>query len=95
MTFWSVFGWIAAIAPGVWIPLQVNMSAYIRSLWAQRPGHGFFFRAEYEERFASLLEQRENDPGFIGNPYRRYGGRSLHQRSHGEASQGGGLFTQK
>ena len=62
-----------------------ELGPYLRSIWTQRPGHGFFFRAEFEERFASLLEQREHDPGFVGDPYRRYGGRSLHQRSHGEA----------
>ena len=64
---------------------ESELAPFLRSSWTQRPGHGFFFRAEYEERFASLLEQRENDPDFIGDPYRRYGGRSLHQRSHGEA----------
>ena len=64
---------------------ESELAPFLRSSWVQRPGHGFFFRAEFEERFASLLDQRKDDPGFIGDPYRRYGGRSLHQRSHGEA----------
>lgn len=46
---------------------------------------GFFLRAENLVRFADLLEQRERDPDFYGNPYRAYGGRSMHQQSHGEA----------
>ena len=62
-----------------------ELASFLRSSWAQRPGHGFFFRAEFEERFASLLDQRRDDPSFAGDPYRLYGGRSLHQRSHGEA----------
>ena len=37
--------------------------------------------------FASLLDARDVDPDFRlwGDPYERYGGRSLHTRSHGEA----------
>lgn len=46
---------------------------------------GFFLRAENLVRFADLLEQREHDPDFYGDPYRAYGGRSMHQQSHGEA----------
>ena len=64
---------------------ESELAPFLRSSWAQRPAHGFFFRAEFEERFASLLDQRKDDPGFVGDPYRRYGGRSLHRRSHGEA----------
>src|SRR5687767_7231364 len=29
--------------------------------------------------------ERRNDPDILGDPYARYGGRSLHARSHGEA----------
>jgi len=32
-----------------------------------------------------LLDQRRADPEFLGDPYARYGGQSLHTRSHGEA----------
>jgi predicted ATPase len=46
---------------------------------------GFFLRAENLVRFADLLEQREQDPDFYGDPYRAYGGRSMHRQSHGEA----------
>ncbi len=64
---------------------ESELGPFLRSTWTMRPGHGFFFRAEYEERFATLLEQRKDDPDFLGDPYRRYGGQSLHRRSHGEA----------
>jgi predicted ATPase len=43
------------------------------------------FRQAADTRLADLLEERERDPDFRGNPYFSYGGRSLHQRSHGEA----------
>ena len=64
---------------------ESELAPYLRSGWAQRPGPGFFFRAEFEERFASLLDSRKDDVYFNGDPYQRYGGRSLHERSHGEA----------
>lgn len=64
---------------------ESELAPYLRSGWTQRPGHGFFFRAEFEERFASLLDSRRDDRDFIGDSYSRYGGRSLHERSHGEA----------
>jgi predicted ATPase len=35
--------------------------------------------------FADMLDDRRDDPDFLGDPYGRYGGRSLHARSHGEA----------
>lgn len=63
-------------------------SEFARALIAaffHRVHDGFFVRAENLVRFADLLEQRERDPDFHGNPYRAYGGRSMHQQSHGEA----------
>jgi predicted ATPase len=52
---------------------------------SNRVHDGFFLRAENLVRFADLLEERERDPDFYGDPYRAYGGRSMHQQSHGEA----------
>ncbi len=57
----------------------------LRPSFSRRPKDGYFFRAEYQAHFASLLDQRREDPDFIGDPYSRYGGRSLHAQSHGEA----------
>ena len=51
----------------------------------KRPRDGYFFRAEYYAQFASLLDARKEDEGFKGDPYMRYGGQSLHTRSHGES----------
>jgi predicted ATPase len=62
-----------------------RLAAALRPNFRERPWDGYFVRAENLVRLADLLEQRERDPDFTGNPYFSYGGRSLHQRSHGEA----------
>jgi len=62
-----------------------RLAAALRPSFRERPWDGYFVRAENLVRLADLLEQRERDPDFRGNPYFSYGGRSLHQRSHGEA----------
>lgn len=62
-----------------------ELAPALRASFIQKPRDGYFFRAEFQAHFASLLEARQNDPDFHGDPYARYGGRSLHTRSHGEA----------
>lgn len=62
-----------------------ELAPLLRASFVRRPRDGYFFRAEYQAHFASLLEQRRADPDFMGDPYARFGGRSLHTRSHGEA----------
>lgn len=57
----------------------------LRMAFTKRPRDGYFFRAELQAHFASLLDQRRDDPDFRGDPYGRYGGRPLHTQSHGEA----------
>lgn len=57
----------------------------IRLAFIKQPKDRYFFRADTQAHFASLLDQRRNDPNFYGNPYMGYGGRSLHEMSHGEA----------
>lgn len=61
------------------------LASALRPSFKQRPRDGYFFRAEFHAHFASLLEQRRSDPDFRGDPYKYYGGKSLHERSHGEA----------
>ncbi|HVG26447.1 MAG TPA: AAA family ATPase, partial [Acidobacteriaceae bacterium] len=61
------------------------LSRAIRPSFRQQPRDGFFLRAEFAAHFASLLDERRNDPDFLGDPYSLYGGKSLHARSHGEA----------
>jgi predicted ATPase len=62
-----------------------ELALALKASFRRRPKDGYFFRAEYQAHFASLLEQREADPDFFGNPFPRFGGRSLHMCSHGEA----------
>jgi predicted ATPase len=55
---------------------------YIRLSWLPKVSQGFFLRAETFYHFASHLDALEREgPGLLW----RYGGRSLHQQSHGEA----------
>src|SRR5262249_31124014 len=62
-----------------------DLARAMRPRFRHRPRDGFFFRAETLVNFATLLEQRRDDPDFPGDPDMRYGGQSLHHRSHGEA----------
>jgi predicted ATPase len=63
-----------------------ELATSLRPSFRRRPRDGYFFRAEFQAHFATLLEERQADPNFIGgDPFARYGGRSLHMRSHGEA----------
>lgn len=64
---------------------EAALTTALRPAFRKRPRDGYFFRAEFQSHFASLLDRRRRDPDFIGDPYGRYGGRSLYTRSHGEA----------
>src|SRR5688572_12828047 len=64
---------------------QSELAPFVRGSFKRRPPDGYFFRAEFQTHFATLLEERRADPDFWEDPYARYGGRSLHTRSHGEA----------
>lgn len=63
------------------------LARFLRPSFRRRPPDAYFLRAEFQAHFASLLDARSGDPDFrtSGDPYARYGGRSLHTRSHGEA----------
>jgi len=49
-----------------------------------RPMDGFFLRAESLYNFATELDDLEKDP-YCANGYFNYGGKSLHEQSHGES----------
>lgn len=49
-----------------------------------RPMDGFFLRAESFFNFATEMDDLEKEP-FCANGYFSYGGKSLHQQSHGES----------
>jgi predicted ATPase len=57
----------------------------LRPVFRRRPRDAYFLRSEFQANFASLLDRRKDDPDFKGDAYGSYGGRSLHERSHGEA----------
>ena len=67
----------------------------------KRPRDGFFLRAESFFNVATEIEQLDDEPGFGPPIISSYGGKSLHEQSHGEsflaliANQfdGGGLFV--
>src|SRR5262249_8423149 len=62
-----------------------RLAQALRPAFRRRPPDAYFLRAEFQGHFASLLDARDADPDFWDDPYARYGGRSLHTRSHGEA----------
>jgi predicted ATPase len=64
---------------------ESSLANVLRPSFRRQPRDGFFLRAEFAAHFASLLDDRKADPWFFGDPYERYGGQSLHTRSHGEA----------
>ena len=64
---------------------QAALTPFLRAGFRRKPRDGYFFRAEHQAHLAALLEAREKDPEFLGNPYGLYGGKSLLTRSHGEA----------
>jgi len=61
------------------------LAAALRPEFRRRPPDAYFLRSEFQAHFASLLDARRDDPDFVDDPYARYGGQSLHTRSHGEA----------
>jgi predicted ATPase len=61
------------------------LAPVLRPTFRRQPPDAYFLRAELQAHLASLLDARRDDPEFLGDPYGRYGGQSLHTRSHGEA----------
>jgi predicted ATPase len=61
-----------------------SLGQYLRLSWLLKINNGFFLRAETFYDFASYLEklQRENPAIDV---FRAYGGKSLHEQSHGES----------
>ena len=56
----------------------------LRLAWDKRTGEGFYFRAESLYSFASRIDDLDSDPGRGGLIRDAYGGKSLHEHSHGE-----------
>lgn len=64
---------------------QSVLAKSLRLALKKHPKDRYFFRAETQAHFASLLDHRRDDPEFGDNPYKLYGGKSLHNMSHGES----------
>jgi predicted ATPase len=62
-----------------------GLAPALRPSFRRKPRDGFFLRAEFHAYFATLLDARDRDPDFKGDPYARVGGKSLHAQSHGES----------
>jgi predicted ATPase len=61
---------------------EAILGEYIRLSWLPKINHGFFLRAESFYNFANHIDEiAEEDPGV----YQYYGGKSLHEQSHGES----------
>ncbi|MET3287814.1 UNVERIFIED_CONTAM: putative ATPase [Brevibacillus sp. OAP136] len=63
---------------------------YIRLSWLPKMTQGFFLRAESFYQFASHVDETAR---LALRPYEAYGGKSLHEQSHGEAFLA--LFTHR
>lgn len=65
---------------------EVGIQKFAESLtlsWTQKPKDAYFFRAESFHNVANFLDILEREAG--GNVYKAYGGKSLHDQSHGES----------
>ena len=64
---------------------EYELAAHLRVIrGARRPGTDYFLRAESLFNVATSLDEMRHAPGGAGT-YRSYGGRSLHEQSHGES----------
>lgn len=65
---------------------EANLGSYIRLSWMPKVTNGFFLRAESFYQFAVHIDRlAEENPGERKRIYASYGGKSLHEQSHGES----------
>lgn len=63
-----------------------ELHEYIRLVrGVRKPRDGFFFRAESYYNLATNIDELDRAPSFGGRIIDSYGGKSLHQQSHGES----------
>ncbi|KIL51516.1 ATPase AAA [Jeotgalibacillus alimentarius] len=60
------------------------LGPYLRLSWMPKVTNGFFLRAESFYQFATHLDELDQDD-LEGLTYQSYGGKSLHEQSHGES----------
>ena len=67
-------------------PSHSDLYKYLRIVRShKRPKDGFFLRAESFFNLATNIEQLDAEPSFTPPVTESYGGRSLHEQSHGES----------
>lgn len=67
-------------------PSHSNLHQYLRvAKGIKRPKTGFFLRAESFFNVATEIEQLDDEPSFGPPVIDSYGGKSLHEQSHGES----------
>lgn len=67
---------------------ESSLSDALRLAWSKKMNAGFFLRAESFFNFAAHLDVAKEFAKLhpqMGDPYEYYGGKSLHQMSHGES----------
>jgi predicted ATPase len=69
---------------------ESSLDNHIRLSWLPKVTQGFFLRAESFYNFASYIDELERE---FSTRYAAYGGKSLHQQSHGESFLS--LFTHR
>jgi len=63
-----------------------ELHEYVRlARGVRKPKDGFFFRAESYYNLASNIDDLDKEPGTGASIIRSYGGKSLHEQSHGES----------
>ena len=65
---------------------EAAFGPYVRLSWLPKVRNGFFLRAESFFDFASYLDREAlEQPAYREDIYASYGGKSLHEQSHGES----------
>lgn len=64
---------------------DTSLTSIMRLSWLPKVSNGFFFRAETFDSFANYIDELAEDPYVGMSAYRPYGGKSLNERSHGQA----------
>jgi predicted ATPase len=64
---------------------DASLASILKLAWLPKVSNGFYFRAETFDTFASYIDELAKEPFIGGSAYRPYGGKSLHERSHGQA----------
>ncbi len=62
-----------------------SLHEYLRIARGRKPNDGFFLRAESFYNVATAIDELDKEPSFSPPLIHSYGGKSLHEQSHGES----------